>query len=175
MDHAISFQGFDWLLLVDAYSKFPFVQKVSSVSSHVTIKKLAEVFAIFGYPHALVSDNATSFTSDEFKQWADVSGIVLLTGAPFHPSTNGQAERFVQSFKKSVAKGLSNLSLDEAVLEFLMAYRRTPLAGGQSPAELLLGRSIRAPIDLILPSPIHLRQQKSCVQVQVVRTLTWFV
>eukprot|EP00731_Ephydatia_muelleri_P037772 Em0559g3a len=42
----------------------------------------------------------------------------------------------------------------------LMQYRRTPLADGYSPSELLNGRQIRAKIDTLLPSPAHMAQAR---------------
>ena len=67
-------------------------------------------------------------------------GIQHLTGAPYHPATNGQAERFIQTFKRSMSK--ASLPVDDALQEFLMQYRRTPLDTGQSPSQLLHGRQI---------------------------------
>ena len=79
-----------------------------------------------------------------------------LTGAPYHPSTNGAAERLVQTFKQALRK--SSKPPKEALQEFLLQYRRTPLADGYSPSELLNGRQIRAKIDALLPSPAHAAQ-----------------
>ena len=50
-----------------------------------------------------------------------------------------------------------------------MQYRRTPLAEGYSPSELLNGRQIRTRIDALLPSPAHMaqsRQAKAAAQSQ---------
>ena len=99
IDHAINFLGSNWLVLADAYSKYPCIQPTTSTSTRATTDLLEESFAHFGYPHTIVSDNATTFKSDEFKQWCRDRGIAHLTGAPYHPATNGQAERLVQSFK----------------------------------------------------------------------------
>ena len=54
----------------------------------------------------------------------------------------------------------SNLPPRNALQKFLMVYRRTPLANGSSLSELLNGRQIRAHIDLLLQSPVHLQQSK---------------
>ena len=72
----------------------------------------------FGYPHMLVTDNATTFTSQEFQAWCEARGIIHVTRAPYHPATNEVAECLVQIFKKSPRK--SNLQLREALQEFLM-------------------------------------------------------
>ena len=110
MDHAVEFMGRNWLVLVDPFSKYPCIHPTGSIGTQATIDLLEEDFAHFGYPHALVTDNAPSFTSKEFKLWCQSRGITHLTGAPYHPATNGTAERMVQSFKKSVRK--SSLATD---------------------------------------------------------------
>ncbi|XP_062521210.1 uncharacterized protein K02A2.6-like [Corticium candelabrum] len=153
VDHAIDFMGHNWLVVVDSYSKYPCIHPTSSTSTKSTTRLLEEDFAHFGYPHALVSDNATSFTSQEFKTWCQERGIVHLTGAPYHPATNGAAERLVQTFKNSLKK--SSKPPREALQEFLMQYRRSPLPSGYSPSELLNNRLIRAKIDTLVPSPAH--------------------
>jgi transposase InsO family protein len=158
VDHAIDFMGSHWLVLIDAYTKFPCIHATSSTSSKTTMDLLEEDFALFGYPHAIVSDNSTTFTSEEFQTWCRERGITHLTGAPYHPATNGAAERLVQSFKRALQK--SKLSPRKALQMFLMQYRRTPLDIGYSPSELLNSRQIRTMIDTLLPSPPHLAQRK---------------
>ena len=122
------------------------------------IELLEQDFAHFGYPHTLVTDNATTFMSGEFKSWCKERGITHLAGAPYHPSTNGAAERLVQTFKQSLRK--SSLPPRRALQEFLMQYRRTPNSTGYSPSELLNSRQIRTKIDTLLPSPAHAAQGK---------------
>lgn len=158
IDHAINFLGSNWLVLVDAYSKYPCIHMTSSVSAKSTTNILEQEFAHFGYPHTLVTDNAQAFHSDEFQAWCRERGITHLTGAPYHPATNGAAERLVQSFKQSLRKSL--LPPKAALNEFLMQYRRTPLTSGYSPSELLNGRQLRCKLDALVPSPAHVAQGK---------------
>ena len=162
LDHAINFMGSNWLVLVDAYSKYPCIHATSSTSTRATLELLEQEFAHFGYPHTLVTDNATTFTSDEFQEWCKERGITHLSGAPYHPATNGAAERLVQSFKQSLRK--SELHPKAALQEFLMQYRRTPLDTGLSPSELLNGRQIRTKLDALVPSPAHIAQGKQARQ-----------
>ncbi|XP_067940420.1 uncharacterized protein [Watersipora subatra] len=112
--------------------------------------------AHFGYPYTIVSDNATTFKSEEFQRWCRDRGIVHLTGAPYHPATNGAAERLVQSFKQALKK--LELPPNLALTEFFMHYRRTPLTGGYSQSQLLNGWQIRCKIHVLLPSPAHQAQ-----------------
>ena len=93
LDHAINFMGTNWLVLIDAYSKYPCIHPVNSTSTKATTELLEQDFAHFGYPHTVVTDNATSFVSEEFQAWCKERGITHLTGAPYHPATKGAAER----------------------------------------------------------------------------------
>lgn len=156
LDHAINFLGSNWLVLIDAYSKYPCIHPTQSVSTKSTIDLLEQDFAHFGYPHTLVTDNATTFMSEEFQHWCKERGITHLTGAPYHPATNGAAERLVQTFKQALRK--SSLPPRKALQEFLMQYRRTPNSSGYSPSEMLNSRQIRTKIDTLLPSPAHTAQ-----------------
>ena len=158
VDHAINFMGQNWLVMVDAFSKYPCIHPVSSISSKATLDLLEENFAHFGYPHSIVSDNATCFTSDEFQSYCKERNIVHLTGAPYHPSSNGAAERLIQTFKQALRK--SSKTPRRALQEFLMQYRRTPTASGYSPSELLNNRQLRSVIDTLFPSAPHIAQSK---------------
>ena len=158
IDHAINFMGTNWLVITDAYSKYPCIHQTTSTSTRATLDLLEEDFAHFGYPHTLVSDNATTFKSEEFQSWCRERGITHLTGAPYHPATNGAAERLVQTFKQALRK--SSLPPKRALQEFLMQYRRMPTSNGYSPSELLMSRQIRTRIDTLLPSPAHIAQGK---------------
>ena len=144
--------------MVDAYSKYTCIHATTSTSSKATTDLLEQDFAHFGYPHTIVTDNSTSFLSEEFQTWCRERGIVHLTGAPYHPATNGAAERMVQTFKQALNK--STLPPKAALQEFLVQYRRTPLAKGYSPSEILNGRQIRSKIDILLPSQAHIAQGK---------------
>ena len=158
VDHAVNFMGTNWLVVVDSYSKYMCIHPTSSVSTKSTVELLEQDFAHFGNPHTIVSDNATTFSSEEFKTWCASRGVTHLTGAPYWPSTNGAAERAVRTFKTGLKK--SSLPPNRALQEFLQQYRRTPLSSGLSPGQLLCGRQIRTPIDALLPSPAHWAQGK---------------
>ena len=128
VDHAIIFKGKNWLVIVNAYSKYPCIYPTGSVSTNSTMELLEDSFAHFGYLHSLVTDNATTFSCSEFQEWCRSRGIVHLFGVPYHPATNSAAERLVQTFKQAMRK--STLAFKAALHEFLMQYGRTPLSCG---------------------------------------------
>jgi transposase InsO family protein len=91
-----------YFIVVDAHSKWMEVQPMHSITSAKTIEVLRAVFATHGLPKKVVTDNGPSFTSSEFEDFMEKNGIKLIHSALYHPSTNGLAERAVQSFKQGV-------------------------------------------------------------------------
>ena len=51
-----------------------------------------------GIPETLVTDNGPQFTSEVFQSFMKDNGRRHINGAPYHPATNGLAERLVGSF-----------------------------------------------------------------------------
>jgi len=153
IDYAGPKNGYFFLILVDAKSKWPEVRILSKApTTESTITLLEDIFATHGYPKMMVSDNATIFTSDEFKKYCHTHGIFQSFTAPGHPATNGLAERYVQTIKSKISKMENSAApVREVVKNILLQYRATPLQCGQSPAELYLNRQLRIRLDAILP------------------------
>ena len=77
VDHSINFMGNNWLIVTDAYSKYPCIHQTSSTSTWATTTLLEEDFAHFGYPHIIVFDNATMLSSTEFQLWCHQRGVAI--------------------------------------------------------------------------------------------------
>ena len=152
IDYAGPFMGHMWLVIIDAHTKWLEVFQMSSTSSSTTIQCLREVFTRFGIPERIVTDNATNFTSAEFSYFLKQNGIKQTTSAPYHPASNGLAERAVKIFKTGIKK-MTEGSLKQKLSRFLFSYRRTPQSTiGVSPAELSMNRKLRSVLDLLNPS-----------------------
>lgn len=153
IDYAGLFQDHYYLILVDARSKWPEVRILKKApTSESTIDLLEDIFSTHGFPEVLVSDNATIFTSEEFKQYCATNGIFQKFSAPNHPATNGLAERYVQILKRKLQAMVNDpLPLRRKVNNILFRFRATPLSSGKSPAELYLNRKIRTKLDAIRP------------------------
>lgn len=152
--------------MVDAFSKWLEVHITPSTSSAATIEKLRVIFATHGLPQTIVSDNGTSFTSAEFKQFTQENGIHHITSAPYHPSSNGLAERAVQTFKQGISR-ISDGTLESKLARFLFQYRITPHSvTGTSPAQLLMSRAPRSRLDVLYPDVQSHVQQKQEKQRQ---------
>ena len=114
----------------------------------------------------IVSDNGTAFTSNEFQEFTTKNGIRHTKTTPYHPASNGLAERGVQTFKEGLKK-MTEGSVETKLARFLFQYRLTPLSTtGQSPAELLLGRQPCAHLDQLAPN-LHAQVQHKQLKQKV--------
>ncbi|XP_058827953.1 uncharacterized protein K02A2.6-like [Topomyia yanbarensis] len=154
IDFAGPFLGLNFLVIVDAYTKWPEVKIIPDLTTGTTIDRLQEYFATYGVPTVIVSDRGVQFTSVQFQVFLKKNNVVHKMGAPYHPATNGQAERFVQTFKdKLKALKCERKDVQLELYKILMAYRRTihPTTG-ESPSMLVFGRQLKSRLDLIIPS-----------------------
>ena len=166
-DFAGPIQGHMLLLLVDAHSKWIEVFPMSTITSTATIQSCRKLFATFGVPEVLVTDNGPSFVSAEFEQFLKKNSIRHKTSPPYHPATNGLAERAVQTVKKGLKKMKSG-TLQDKLSRFLFRYRNTPQSTTEeTPSQLLLGRKMRSPLDVIHPDlqrKVEEKQDKHVMQ-----------
>lgn len=136
----MTFKGVDYLVIIDNYSKWIELFKLSSKKCSEIINKLKSLFSNFGVPEIIMSDNSP-FLSHEINLFSREYNIDWLTSSPHHPISNGQAERAVQICKDILKKADS---LNIHYLELLMEYRATPISSiGVSPSEMLMGRLIK--------------------------------
>ena len=151
LDFAGPFQSKNILIVVDAHSKWIEAVSTPSMSSSCVIEELRSLFARFGLPETVVTDNGTCFVSSDFEQFLKINGIRHLTSAPYHPASNGLAERAVQTVKRGLKK-VKDGTMSSRLAKVLLSYRVTPQSTtGLAPAELLFGRRPRTRLDLLKP------------------------
>jgi transposase InsO family protein len=141
IDLAGPFVGHMFLVYVDAHTKYSWVFEMKKTTSSDIIDLFLTFFSEFSLPSQIVSDYGNSFTSAECALFCKTYGIQHIRSAPFHPSTNGEAEKFVQTFKHAI-KSMNDDSRSEGSLylklqTFLMRCRATPHSlTRRPPAEL---------------------------------------
>ena len=121
---------------------------------------LHELFARFGVVDCVVMDNATQFTSNELEHFCDTYQVKHITTPQYHPRSNGQAERFVDTLKRALRKAQGTLT-DRALQQFLQVYRitsnpNTPM--GRSPKETMFARKIRSVFDKLIPKQARFKK-----------------
>lgn len=136
-DFAGPFLGKYFFVMVDAFSKWPEVRIVRDLTTKTTIKVCENIFASYGIPKMLVTDNGRTFISKVFKDFLKNYGIIHKCTAPYNPATNGQAERFIQTLKAALKRTNANETNVATKLEqTLLQYRAAPHANTKiSPAE----------------------------------------
>ena len=149
------YKGKMLLVMIDAYSKFIWVHVMNADTT--TLKTLAVLFTWFtdrGFPRTLVSDNGPQFTAKEFTDKMSKWGVKHILTPPYHPASNGLAEKAVgivkDKLKKMDAPG-NPLDLHIMVQNVLRYYRATPHSStDQTPYELISN----APTPVMFPQLI---------------------
>lgn len=163
VDFGGPFMGHYFLVMVDAFSKWVEVHPVRSPSTDATISVFRTVFAQHGLPDIIVSDNGPAFVSSQYADFLSRNGIRRMLVPPYHPASNGAAERVVQTIKDKLKKSAPG-DFKTQVARVLFHYRTTPHdLTGRAPCELLMGRKIKTPLDLMHPSlktTVQLKQLK---------------
>ena len=118
------FQGVMLMIIIDAYSEWPEVFVMQNTNVSKTIEPLNHLFQSYGYPEQVETDNGPQFVAHEFAIFMQSCGIKHITSVPCHPSTNGLAERFVQSVKLALkASKDSGVPFSERLCSFPMTYQ----------------------------------------------------
>jgi transposase InsO family protein len=91
-------------LVVDAHTKWIEALPMYSTTAQATIKAMRNLFARFGVPVTVVTDNGSQFISEEFFTFLAQNGVKYLQTPPKHPASNGLAERAVQTLKRGGGK-----------------------------------------------------------------------
>ena len=136
-------KGQQYMVVIDYFSRYPEVVKLNSTTSSSIIVALKAMFSRYGIPQTLITDNGPQFSSEEFAKFALNYEFGHKTSSPYFPQSNRCAERAVQTMK-NLLKDSNDFYLA------ILTYRTTPLPWcGLSPAELLMGRQLRANLPLL--------------------------
>ena len=131
------FDGNEYLIIIDYYSKMPFFCKIppSQCNAAKMISTLKELFTEHGIPESLCSDNGPQFASALFAEFAADWNFYQCTSAPTSPHSNGQAKAAMK-----IIKGLltwSKYSGQDPYLSLLTYCSTLVDAHMHSPGEML--------------------------------------
>ncbi len=115
-------KGDTYLIVVDYFSRYSEIAKLTSTTSAAIITRLKSIFARHGIPEIIRSDNGPQYASQEFSSFARTYGFENITSSPRYPQSNGQAERTIQTVKNMLKK-----SSDPHLA--LLNYRLLPYRG----------------------------------------------
>ena len=140
------------LTLVDYATRWPEAIPLKTITSEDVASALMGIFNRLGIPDEILSDNGQQFTSKMMADLMNFLGTTQRTSTPYHPQANGLCERFNGTLKSMIEKVTQENPTDwDAVIPYLLfAYREVPQSStGYAPFELMLGRKVRGPMDLI--------------------------
>lgn len=169
------FEGNEFLLIIDSFSKYLNIYKMRKTNAIEVIGKFEEFIAMFGLPREIVADNGPPFGSYEFSKFCNRHKIVLTHSPPYHPQSNGLAERNVQSVKKVLKKFMlteeRDLSVEKKLAKFLAQQRNTPNSmTRQSPNDIIFKYKPRTLLDILVDKTLYKRSNKHCMQREIVKS-----
>ena len=135
------------LVIADAFSGWLEAFVCSSRTTSAVIDRLRSLFARFGVPHLLVSDNAPEFSCSELLLWLRAIGCRLLHSPEYRPQSNGLAERAVRTIKDALkCYNPAKCSAQAYLHRLLFVHRNSANRDTKTPSDLMLGRTVRCPI-----------------------------
>ena len=137
------FDGRQYMVMADMYSKMFFMQKMpsSGATTAAVVSKMKEIFAKHGIPDVLRSDNGPQYASAPFQEFTRNWEFQHITLSPHHPALNGFAESMVKIVKTALTK--AKYSGNDPQLA-LLALCSTPVdAHLPSPAQILYQHKLK--------------------------------
>jgi len=140
------------LTICDYGSKYPEAIPLNSTDSKHVAEALIPFFSHVGIPQEILMDCGANFTSKLMKELCSLLGIHAIKTSPYHPQTDGLVEHFNATMKSMLRKVIQKFDKqwDKALPYLMFAYREVPQEStGFSPFELLYGRNVRGPLDIL--------------------------
>lgn len=140
------------LTICDYATRYPEAIPLPSTEAGRIAKHLVEVFSRVGIPEEILTDQGANFMSALLQDVYQLLSIKRIRTSPYHPQTDGLVERFNSTLKSMLRKFVASNTKDwdEYLPYLLFAYREVPQEStGFSPFELLYGRRVRGPLDVL--------------------------
>ncbi|XP_023312210.1 uncharacterized protein LOC111692433 [Anoplophora glabripennis] len=153
------------IIVEDIFSKWTEAVPAPKVDSSTLIRFLEnEIFARYGYPRTIISDNARIFKGDKYVRLCQSHDITIYYSPVYHQQSN-PVERRVQELKKVMRALLHNqhrkTNWDLQLPRVLQVLRgRVNAATGMSPSEVLLGYRLPREGKWEIPEYLAERQRK---------------
>ena len=133
--------GEDYLLVIDSYSHFIEIARLSNSTSQTIIMHTKSIMACHGISKTVKTDNGLQYTAEEYKQFSKEWEFQHVTTSPRYPQANGLAEKSVQIIKNLLTK--AKLDNKDPYLS-LLEYRNTSVYDIGSPAQLSMSRRLNS-------------------------------
>ena len=143
------------LVVCDYATRYPEAFALKSVDAENVAEALMTMFSRVGVPKEILTDRGTNFTSKLLAELYRLLQVKAVRTSPYHPQTDSLVERFNRTLKNMLRKTVTDEGKDwDRLLPYvLFAYREVPQSStGFSPSELLYGRAVRGPLDVLRES-----------------------
>ena len=143
------------LVMSDYATRYPEAVPVKAIDAEHIAEELVKIFARVGIPEEILTDQGSNFTSQLLAEIYQLLHVHPIRTTPYHPQTDGLVERFNKTLKEMLRKVAADdgANWDKWVPYLLFAYREVPQdSTGFSPFELLYGRAVRGPLDILKES-----------------------
>ena len=145
------------LVAVDHFTKWAEAWPIPDQEAKTVARVLVDQFiSRHGTPHVIHSDQGRNFESKLFKELCKMLGVRKTRTCSFNPKANGTVEQLNATVKSLITAyiGENQHTWDNDLHLLMMAYRSTPHASsGLSPNEMVYGRQISMPVDVMVGSP----------------------
>ena len=144
-------------MIGDYFTKFVHTVSIENQEAETVARAFVENFvSIFGVPMQVHTDQGANFESNLFKEICKILDIDKTRTTVMRPQSDGMAERYMRTLVNMLASFVSvhQKDWDHYVPLLMMAYRSSVHeTTGISPCQMMFGREVNLPIDLILGKP----------------------
>ena len=136
------------------YTKFPEAIPLKRVDNITVLEAMVEVFARYGIPKVLLTDQGSVFTSKLTRHICKTFQVQKVQTSPYHPQTDGCLERWHACLKGMVKRADVKVKEWDQYLKYMLyAYREAPhCVTGFAPFTLMYGRDVRGPLEFLKTS-----------------------
>lgn len=143
------------LVICDYTTRYPEAIPLKYIDADHVAEALVTFFSKVGILNEILMDQGSNFTSQLLMEIYRLLHVRPIRTTQYHPQTDGLVERFNQTLKSMLRKTAieEGNDWDRLIPYLLFAYREVPQSStGFSPFELLFGRPVRGPLEVLKES-----------------------
>ena len=157
------------LIIVDHFSRWPEIVALPDTKAPTIAQSIFDNWVCrYGTPERLHSDGANNVNGEVMKQLSTLLGAEKSKSSRLHPEGDGLSEAVVKLIKSAICKHVDESGADWDLYLQSAAYAiRSNInsSTGTTPAELLVGATLRHPIDMVFCNkdrsvPLNVRQAR---------------
>ena len=144
------------LVVGDYFTKWTEAFPLPNMEAETVARRLLEFICRNGAPEYLHTDQGRNFESNLVQELCRLLGITKTRTTPYHPQSDGMVERFNRTLLNMLSLSVQDNERDwDLHLPSVMLAYRTSVheTTGETPFQLMFGREVRLPIDVMYGTP----------------------